>query len=89
MPRIAVTDYSKAWLALLLLTIVSVWFGLEADQSQAGNHSLVALILGFFKVAIVGSIFMGLARAPLALKVMFYGWCLVLTIVLSSIYFLG
>lgn len=89
MPRVLISDYSIAWLVLLALTVLSLWFGFEADQSQSGNHTVAALMLGFFKVAIVGAVFMGLARAPLLLKALFYGWCCLMALVLSGIYFWG
>jgi Prokaryotic Cytochrome C oxidase subunit IV len=77
------------WFGLVLIALVSWWLG--TDQG-AGSHKLAAILLlalAFTKVRFVGMYFMELRGAPLVLKLLFQGWCLVVCCALVGMYLSG
>jgi hypothetical protein len=72
------------WLLLMALTLVSWWLG---DGHGPGKAAAVAvLVVAFFKVSVVGAHFMELRWAPLPLRLIFYGWAILICSVLIVIY---
>jgi len=80
--------YISVWLFLLVLTLVTLWFGTGHGAEDIKYSSTVALLIGLAKVGVVGSVFMHVGNAPLPIKIILYGWCLILSVVLCSIYLL-
>lgn len=79
---------SKIWLALVALTIVSWAVGLE--ERGGGHHTLLVLTIltiTIVKVRMVGLYFMELRHAPIPLRSIFEGYCIVLFGLLSGLFF--
>ncbi len=73
---------------LVVLTIVS--WGASVEERFGGNHSALALAIlaiSVVKVRLVGLYFMELRNAPIYLRVVFEGYCLVLFGLLAGIFF--
>lgn len=66
---------SVVWLALVALTLVSWWLGTDHGVGDADTASVLVLLVAFAKVRFVGLYFMDLRLAPLALRLLFEGWC--------------
>lgn len=77
-----------AWVVLMALTAISWWVG--ADHKVAGVGKDIAmvgiLVLTFAKIYVVGHSFMELREAARWLTWTFTAWCVVLCVVLSSMY---
>ena len=76
------------WLGLMLVTGVSWWLGTD----HGANHKLatiVVMVVAFTKVRFVGMYFMELRHAPLPLKLIFQGWCVVVCSVIIVMYLSG
>lgn len=82
---------SIAWLALTALTLVSWALGTQHGLG-GGNHvpaSLMIVVVAVFKLRLVGLYFMELRDAPVALRGIFEGYCVVLLSLLVAMYLLG
>ncbi|MEJ8279448.1 cytochrome C oxidase subunit IV family protein [Pseudonocardia spirodelae] len=76
------------WAALVAATLIS--FGAGADHGVVGSAGVVlALIIGFVKVRYVGLEFMELRGAPLALRLVFETWCVVVCVMVVVLYLAG
>jgi len=76
------------WLGLVCVTGVSWWLG--TDHSAAHKlATIVVLGVAFTKVRFVGMYFMELRGAPLPLKLIFQGWCVVVCTTLLIMYLVG
>lgn len=77
MKNLVRSNASAAWLALATLTwVLGTQLGLPG-----GGHvpaSLVVLGVAVFKIRLVGMYFMELREAPMALRGIFEGYCVVL-----------
>ena len=74
------------WAALVGATALSWWLGAEHGVRDARLASLLVLLVAFAKVLAVGMYFMELRRAPLPLKLLFGGWCVVAYSALAGMY---
>ena len=74
-----------SWLILIAATLVSFAVGAEHGAGSA----IVVVVLGIaaIKVRLVGLDFMELRRAPIPLRALFEGYCVLLWAVLSGLYF--
>jgi hypothetical protein len=82
------TNASVAWLVLSGLTLISWALGTQHGFA-GGQHmpaSLVIFVVAVFKVRLVGLYFMELREAPLALRGAFEGYCVMLLILLATMY---
>lgn len=82
---------SVAWFALTLLTVISWALGTQHGLG-GGNHvpaSLVIIAVAVFKLRLVGIYFMELRYAPLPLRGIFEGYCVVLLGLLVGMYLLA
>jgi hypothetical protein len=81
---------SYVWLVLMMLTVVSWGAGVE---ERAGGHRtalvLTILTISVVKVRMVGLYFMELRNAPIPLRAIFEGYCLVLFGLLAGMFFLA
>jgi hypothetical protein len=80
---------AAVWLGLVVATLVS--WRLGADHSSSGDAGRAAattgvLVLAFGKVRFVGLDFMELRRAPLALRLIFEAWVLIVLTTLVVLY---
>jgi hypothetical protein len=85
------TNASVAWLILTTLTVISWALGTQHGFG-GGNHvpaSLVIIVVAVFKIRLVGLYFMELREAPLALRGIFEGYCVVLLGLLTGMYLLA
>jgi caa(3)-type oxidase subunit IV len=74
------------WLGLMLVTCVSWWLGTNHGTSDHKLATVVIMVVAFTKVRFVGMYFMELRQAPLALKLIFQGWCVVVCGVVLGLY---
>jgi caa(3)-type oxidase subunit IV len=85
------SNASVAWMALTALTVISWALGTQHGLG-GGNHvpaSLVIVGVAVFKLRLVGLYFMELREAPLALRGIFEGYCVVLLGLLVGMYLLA
>jgi hypothetical protein len=76
-----------AWLVLVAATLLSWYLG---DGHCAREVATVGvLVVAFGKVYLVGRYFMELRDAPRALRYGFAGWCVVMCLVLTTLYLVG
>jgi hypothetical protein len=77
-----------AWVVLMVLTAASWWLGTDHDLVGMGlDLSMITIVvLTFGKIAVVGHSFMELREAAPWLSRAFFGWCLVMCLVLSAMY---
>jgi Prokaryotic Cytochrome C oxidase subunit IV len=73
------------WFALLLMTVFSWQIGAD-DVFSHHLTTILVLLVAFFKVRFVGLYFMELRDAPLPLKLIFEGYCVVVCLVLVTMY---
>lgn len=88
MSRLLRTAATPVWGALVLATALSWWLGTDHGLSAA-TATVVVLIVAFVKVRFVGLYFMELRHAPLSLRALFEGWCLVVCAVVVGMYLVG
>lgn len=88
MKSVVRANASLVWFALCALTIVSWILGTEHGfgADQHAQASVVIFAVAIFKVRLVGLYFMELKSAPIALRGMFEGYCLVLFGLLTAMY---
>jgi hypothetical protein len=76
-----------AWFILTLLTVVS--WSLGASHGFGGAHvaaSAVIIVVAIFKIRLVGLYFMELREAPIQLRGIFEGYCVLLLGLLIGMY---
>jgi hypothetical protein len=84
------TPASLVWLVLCGLTVLS-WV-LAAGHGLVGSQliaSLAIIAVAVFKVRLVGLYFMELRDAPIAMRSVFEGYCVVLLGLLAGIFVFG
>ena len=83
LPAVIRTAATPVWLALMALTALSLAVG--------GAHGTTVLVLAvaFVKVRFIGMYFMELRHAPLALRLLFDGWVVVVWAGLIVLYQTG
>lgn len=88
MRSLARTNASIVWFGLCALTVVSWMLG--ANHGFGAEHrvpaSMVIFVVAIFKVRLVGLYFMELKAAPVPLRGLFEGYCLVLLGLLSAMF---
>jgi hypothetical protein len=77
---------TRVWLLLAGLTGVSWWLGAALDLRYA---TVTLLILAFFKVRLVIMYFMEVRAAPIALRLIFETWVVVVCAAVITIYLVG
>jgi caa(3)-type oxidase subunit IV len=76
---------SLVWLVLIAATLASWKVGTDHGV-HAQLATTIVLLVAFIKVRLVGLYFMELREAPLPLRVIFEGYCLVVCTVLIIMY---
>jgi caa(3)-type oxidase subunit IV len=76
---------SLVWLALVVATLISWRVGTDTGL-HAHLAATVVLLVAFLKVRLVGAYFMELRDAPLPLRLIFDGYCLIVCTVLVVMY---
>lgn len=77
------------WAGLVAATLVSWWLGIHEGSGAVDGASVATvfvIIIAFVKVRFVGRHFMGIRDAPLALRVGFDGYVVVICTALCVIY---
>lgn len=77
---------TAVWLALVAATLVSVWLGTDHGFDDPEVAGAAVLVVAFVKVRFVGMWFMELRRAPVALRLLFEGYVLVVLGVVLGFY---
>jgi heme/copper-type cytochrome/quinol oxidase subunit 4 len=76
---------SLIWLVLIAATLISWWIGTgDAASPQLGTAAVFVVV--FIKVRLVGLYFMELRDAPLPLRLLFEGYCLIVCTTLLVMY---
>jgi hypothetical protein len=77
---------TAVWFVLVAMTLLSYWLGtghgLDSDKAVA----VLLLLISLVKVRFVGLYFMELRDAPIWLRSVFEGYCLVAVVVLITLY---
>ena len=76
---------SLIWLALIAATLISWWIGTD-DAASPQLGTAVVLIVVFVKIRLIGLYFMELRDAPLPLRLLFEGYCLIVCTTLLVMY---
>jgi heme/copper-type cytochrome/quinol oxidase subunit 4 len=76
---------SLIWLALIAATLISWWIGTD-DAASPTLGTAVVLIVVFIKIRLIGLYFMELRDAPLPLRLLFEGYCLIVCTTLLVMY---
>jgi hypothetical protein len=80
------------WLLLVALTCTSWELAggqISLGSPEASYGSALMIIIAFFKVSLIGAVFMEIARAPVPLKVLFCGWVVIVSTTVIGIYIWG
>jgi hypothetical protein len=80
------------WSLLIVATLLSWWLGTDHGLGSAGDHTpatLAILLVAFVKVRCVGLYFMELRDAPLALRVLFEAYVVVVCGAVLGLYLSG
>jgi hypothetical protein len=80
---------TPVWLGLVLVTCLSWWVGTGGRSASHTVATIVVMVVAFTKVRFVGMYFMELRGAPLALRLLFQGWCVVVCCVVLGLYLAG
>jgi hypothetical protein len=76
---------SIVWAALMLATYVSTWL-LSANSVTPEVGTVAIMLIAAVKVRLVIRHFMGVRRAPLALRFVCDGWLLAVTALIVTVY---
>ena len=76
---------SLIWLVLIAATLISWWIGTD-DAAKPQLGTAVVLVVVLIKVRLIGLYFMELRDAPLPLRVLFEGYCLIVCTTLLVMY---
>lgn len=82
---------SFIWLVLAFLTVASWALGEQHSFTSVQATSIVStamILIGFFKVRLVGMHFMELRHAPWQLRLVFESWVVVVCAVILILYWL-
>jgi predicted signal transduction protein with EAL and GGDEF domain len=71
------TRATTVWFALIAATLVSWALGTDHGLGDHRAASTVILLVAFTKIRFVGLYFMELRDAPIALRIIFEGYCIV------------
>jgi heme/copper-type cytochrome/quinol oxidase subunit 4 len=85
-PRSFPTAPVIVWVGLIVATLLSYWLGSDHGLSSAEARTLIIFVVAFVKVRFVGLYFMELRQAPVALRSLFEGWCVVVCLLLAGLY---
>ena len=81
---------TATWVALMIATGITWWLGADHAAKATSGRLLVAMAVpvAFLKVYLIGSEFMEVRTAPLALRVAFGAWASCMALVLTGLYLL-
>lgn len=71
------TRITLIWIVLIAATITSLLLGTDNLVSAVKAASVLVIVVAFIKVRFVGLYFMELRSAPIQLRLIFEGYCLV------------
>jgi hypothetical protein len=70
------------WVVLILATLTSLLLGADDLVTAVKLASVLVIVIAFIKVRLVGLYFMELRDAPVPLRLIFEGYCLVVCVAL-------
>lgn len=73
------------WVLLLLLTFGSFAVGIEQSERLTSAATVVIIAVAMLKVRLIGLHFMDVRAAPLALRLLFEGYVVVVFIALAAL----
>jgi hypothetical protein len=71
------SSITAIWFVLIGATLLSWWLGTDHVIDDASLAGALILLVAFIKVRFVGLYFMELRHAPIPLRLVWEGWCLV------------
>jgi hypothetical protein len=77
------------WLSLIALTMLSCWLGETRGEDTGYEMEIITtaiMLVGFFKVHLVGMHFMELGRAPWPLRLAFEAWIVIACAAILLVY---
>jgi hypothetical protein len=80
---------SMVWLVLIVATLTSLLLGTDHLVHETKLASVLVLLVAFIKVRFVGLYFMELRDAPMPLRLILEGYCLLVCIVLILMFVAG
>ena len=80
---------TPVWGGLIAITAFSYWLGTNQGTSDHKVATVALMAVAFTKVRFVGMYFMELRGAPLPLKLLFQGWCVVVCCAVLTLYLAG
>jgi hypothetical protein len=81
--------FTAIWFVLIAATLLSVWLGTDHGLTSSAGRSILIFVVAFIKIRLVGLYFMELRDAPLALRGIFEGYCVVVCALLIGFYLLA
>lgn len=86
---LARTKATAVWLVLVSATVLSWWLGFESAHGANAYRELIGIVIllvAFIKVRFIGMYFMELRDAPLPLRGLFDGYCLIVCAAVVGMY---
>lgn len=77
---------TAVWFFLIFATLVSWYLGTDHAIDDADAAGAAVLVVAFVKVRFVGMYFMELRHAPIPLRAIYEGWCLVVCAVVIGMF---
>ncbi len=80
---------TAVWSLLIAATLLSWWLGTDHGLGSNTAATLAVIAVAFFKVRCIGLYFMELRHAPIALRLVFEGYVVVVCGVVIGLYLSG
>jgi heme/copper-type cytochrome/quinol oxidase subunit 4 len=81
--------FTVIWFVLIAATLLSFWLGTDHGLASATARTVLILVVAFIKVRFVALYFMELRDAPLVLRGLFEGYCVLVCGLLIGLYLFG
>jgi hypothetical protein len=78
--------FTRVWVVLIAATLVSWYIGTDHRIETPVVVTVIVMLVAFTKIRFVGLYFMGLRDAPILLRSIFEGYCLVVFSMILTLY---